>query len=701
MNQEFELISKFKPAGDQPKAIRALADNIKSGKQHQTLLGVTGSGKTFTIASMIEKVQKPTLVIAHNKTLAAQLASEFRQFFPKNKVEYFVSYYDYYQPEAYLPSTDVYIEKDLEINEEIDRLRHAATAALMDRQDVIVVASVSCIYGLGSPEFYESIMFNLEKGQKIDRDELITELVRLQYSRSDVLMRAKFRAKGETFEIMRPDREIVIRVQMESGVIKKIYEYEHLTGEVTSEDLEKVSIFPAKHFVVPEPIMENSLEQIEAEMKKQVRFFKKENKIVEAERIQRRTKHDLEMMKEIGYVSGIENYSLYLSGRKPGEPPYTLIDYFPDDFLTVIDESHVTIPQLGAMFGGDYSRKENLVGYGFRLPSAFDNRPLKFAEFEGKINQAIYMSATPSEYELKISESGIRKLEVEKSKSNEFPPLEKGEEKSRRASESNFSGGFESSVVEQIVRPTGLVDPEINIRPCESQVKDVISEIEKIVAKKERVLITTLTKKMAEDLSEYLKEETGVKTEYLHSEVGTLDRIKILENLRKGKIDVLVGVNLLREGLDLPEVSLVAILDADKEGFLRSETSLIQTIGRAARNISGRVILYADQITGSIKRAIDETERRRKLQIEYNKKHDITPQTIRKKIKSIVDFETVGAEDLLPKDPVMQFESQEEIKKYITFREKEMKEAAKKLEFEKAALVRDEIIKLKKVLLKK
>ncbi|MEA2007097.1 MAG: excinuclease ABC subunit UvrB [Patescibacteria group bacterium] len=658
--KKFELKSAYKPAGDQPSAIEDLSNNIMSGKKHQTLLGVTGSGKTFTIANVIEKVQKPTLVIAHNKTLAAQLASEFRQFFPSNAVEYFVSYYDYYQPEAYLPSADVFIEKDLKINDEIDRLRHSATASLLSRKDVIVVASVSCIYGLGSPQFYADRMIELRKRDKIDRSKFISDLVRLQYGRSEVLERGKFRVQGETFEVMRPDKDVIIRVESSRGLIERIFEYEYLSGEIVEDNLAQTFIFPAKHFIAPEQIVRESLKKIKTEMKERVKFFEKEKKIVEAERIRRRTKFDLELIEEIGYCSGIENYSLYLSGRKPGEAPYTLMDYFPKNFLCVIDESHVTVPQIGAMFGGDYSRKENLVNYGFRLPSAFDNRPLKFEEFENKAKQTIFVSATPA------------KDEIEKSK---------------------------NTTVQQIVRPTGLVDPQIVIKPCLKQVKDVIEQSKKIIVRGERVLITTLTKKMAEDLAQYLEEADGLKSEYLHSEVDTLDRIRIVEDLRREKIDILVGVNLLREGLDLPEVSLVAILDADKEGFLRSETSLIQTIGRAARNVRGKVILYADRVTGSMKRAIDETQRRRVLQQQYNKKHGITPQTIQKKIKSIVDFELNSSSEI--KDPVVKLESPSKIKKFITLREQEMKKAAKQLEFEKAAIIRDEISRLKRATLKK
>ncbi|MFA6383163.1 MAG: excinuclease ABC subunit UvrB [Parcubacteria group bacterium] len=649
--QKFKINSKYKPDGDQPQAIEKLVQGLKAGQKFQTLLGVTGSGKTFTIANVIEKVQKPTLVIAPNKTLAAQLAQEFRTFFPKNAVEYFVSYYDYYQPEAYIASSDTYIEKEAQINDEIDRLRHAATVALMSRQDVIIVASVSCIYGLGSPEFYRDISLEIKKGEKVDRSELINKLVEMHYGRTDLLSRGKFRVTGPTIEIMSPAREIVTRISLEQDKITKISEYDFLTGDELGR-LDKILIYPAKHFVVPEPLMERALEKIETEAKNRVKYLRDHNKLLEAERLERRTKQDIEMMREIGYCNGIENYSRFLTGRQPGEAPYTLIDYFPEDFLMVVDESHVTIPQLNGMYNGDYSRKKSLVDNGFRLPSAFDNRPLKFSEFEKKINQLIFTSATPADYERKNS----------------------------------------TQIAEQIIRPTGLIDPELTIKPAKGQVKDVISEIKKIVAKKERVLVTTLTKKMAEDLSDFLK-ESKVKAEYLHSGVETLDRVRILENLRRGKFDVLVGVNLLREGLDLPEVSLVAILDADKEGFLRSETSLIQTIGRAARNVSGRVILYADQITGSMKRAIGETDRRRKIQVAHNKKHRITPTTIKKKIQSIVDHELKPE---VTRD-FTELESLEDLQGYIKQREREMKEASRALEFEKAAIIRDEIGELRKL----
>ncbi|HBB36404.1 MAG: excinuclease ABC subunit B, excinuclease ABC subunit B [Candidatus Moranbacteria bacterium GW2011_GWC1_45_18] len=662
---KFKISAKFKPDGDQPKAIKELTAGLKQGNKFQTLLGVTGSGKTFTMANVIENIQKPTLVIAPNKTLAAQLAQEFRTFFPKNAVEYFVSYYDYYQPEAYIAASDTYIEKESQINDEIDRLRHAATMAVMSRKDVVIVASVSCIYGLGSPEFYEDISLSLKMGEAIDREKLISDLAEMHFLRSEYLSRGRFRAHGDTIEIMSPSREIVTRIELKEDKIGKISEYDFLTGEALG-NLEKVLIYPAKHFVVPEPVMEEALSEIEKELNERVAYFKKHKKLLEAERIYRRTKQDLEMMREIGYCNGIENYSRYLTGRKAGEPPYTLVDYFSKDFLIVIDESHVTVPQLNAMYNGDHARKKTLIDNGFRLPSAYDNRPLKFSEFEEKINQVIFTSATPGKYEL------AKNLETK------FP-----------------SGNLvskKSGVVEQIIRPTGLIDPELVIKSAKGQVKDVIAEITKVVDKKERVLVTTLTKKMAEDLAEFLK-ENEIKSEYLHSGVDTMDRVRILENLRRGKFDVLVGVNLLREGLDLPEVSLVAILDADKEGFLRSETSLVQTIGRAARNISGRVILYADHVTGSMKRAIDETNRRRATQTKYNKKHRITPKTIKKKIESIVDHE------LKPEIPreFVKLESLEDIAGYIKQKEAEMKTAARNMEFEKAAVIRDEIIQLRKL----
>lgn len=648
---KFKINSKFKPAGDQPQAIKKLTKGIKEGKKFQTLLGVTGSGKTFTIANLIERIQKPTLVIAPNKTLAAQLTQEFRAFFPNNAVEYFVSYYDYYQPEAYISSTDTYIEKETQINDEIDKLRHSATASVLSRKDVIVVASVSCIYGLGSPARYEEITLTLKTGDKKTRNEIVSELIGMYYLRSDMLERGKFRAIGETIEIVSPGREIITRIELADSKIKDITERDLLTQEKIS-NLEKVMIFPAKHFVMPEEIMEKVLKKIENEMKKRVQYFQKKGNILEAQRIEKRTKYDIEMMREIGYCSGIENYSRYMSERGAGDAPYTLIDYFGDDFLIVVDESHVTIPQIGGMYFGDRSRKNNLVENGFRLPSALDNRPLKFDEFENKIRQAILVSATPSKFE----------------KANS------------------------PTTVEQIIRPTGLIDPELIVRSAKAQVKDILEEIKKVSARGERILITTLTKKQSEDLAEFLK-ENKIKSNYLHSGVETFDRIKILEDLRRGKFDVLVGVNLLREGLDLPEVSLVAIFDADKEGFLRSETSLIQTIGRAARNVRGRVILYADNITGSLERAIRETDRRRTIQTAYNKKHHITPQTIKKKIESIVDHEI----NPVLSSEFVKLETLEDINGYIKQKEKEMKEAAKNLEFEKASIIRDEIYELRKI----
>ncbi|MFA6047215.1 MAG: excinuclease ABC subunit UvrB [Parcubacteria group bacterium] len=706
MDNKFKINSKFKPEGDQPQAILKLTEGLKAGSKFQTLLGVTGSGKTFTMANVIENVQKPTLVIAPNKTLAAQLAQEFRTFFPKNAVEYFVSYYDYYQPEAYIASSDTYIEKESQINEEIDRLRHASTAALLSRRDVIICASVSCIYGLGSPEYYRDITLELAvsvlgvetqnfaslQSGEFNRQDVIRKLIDMQYNRSDVLARGKFRLTGNTLEVMTPGREIVTRIETENDKIVKIFEYDFLTGEELGK-LEKAVIYPAKHFVVPEPVMKESLMEIEKELEAQVKKFKDTGKILEAERLWRRTKHDLEMMKEIGYCNGIENYSRFLTGREAGEPPYTLIDYFPSDFLLVIDESHVTVPQLNGMYNGDHSRKVSLVENGFRLPSAFDNRPLKFPEFEKKIDQAVFVSATPSHYEIEKSTASVIASETKQSLSE----IDKfNSARLPRRPEDGTPRNDKVGIIEQIIRPTGLIDPELILKPTRGQVKDVTEEIKKIVERKERVLITTLTKKMAEDLSEFLK-ENNIKAEYLHSSVETLDRIRILEKLRRGEFDVLVGVNLLREGLDLPEVSLVAILDADKEGFLRSETSLIQTIGRAARNVRGKVILYADTITGSMKRAIDETNRRRKLQTEYNKKHNITPKTIKKKIESIVDHEInpqvtrefVGIESL------------EDISGYIKQREKEMKDAARSLEFEKAAIIRDEISELRKLQIKR
>lgn len=657
----FKIVSQHKPAGDQPAAIKALVLGLEKKYSHQTLLGVTGSGKTFTIANVIEAVQKPTLVIAHNKTLAAQLCNEFRELFPHNSVNYFVSYYDYYQPEAYMPTSDTYIDKEAMINEEIDKLRHAATTALLTRKDVIVVASVSCIYGLGAPEAYAENIFHLKIGDSIDRPKFSRKLIELQYNRTNSdLKRGTFRLRGDNWEIMPPDRELIYNLQLKNGTIESIHEVNPVEGfrPGITPNLEEVIISPAKHFITPPIAREKAIKLIKEELKDRLKYFEKTGKLLEAERLERRTKFDLAMIREVGYCHGIENYSQPLSGRAPGEPPETLLDYFPKDFLTVIDESHVTVPQLNGMYAGDASRKKTLIEYGFRLPSAADNRPLRFPEFEKRINQVIFTSATPSDFERKKSKA----------------------------------------IVEQIIRPTGLVDPKITIRPVIGQIDDLIPRIVDRVAKKERVLVTTLTKKMAEDLSEYLAEyktenkKTKLKVAYLHSDVKTLDRIRILTSLRKGEYDVLVGVNLLREGLDLPEVSLVAILDADKEGFLRSETSLIQTIGRAARNADGEVLIYADNITGSIERAVGETERRRKIQLEYNQKHGITPKTIIKAIKDILP----DVDELLKLEMKPIARSKQGIEKLIKDKEKEMREAAKNLEFELATLLRDEIKELTK-----
>ncbi|MBM2820957.1 MAG: excinuclease subunit excinuclease subunit [Candidatus Berkelbacteria bacterium] len=651
---KFEIASELKPAGDQPAAISKLVSGLEKKMKHQTLLGVTGSGKTFTIANVIQKLQKPTLVIAHNKTLAAQLAAEFRTFFPNNAVEYFVSYYDYYQPEAYLPTTDVYIGKEVEINEEIDRLRHAATQALLQRKDVIIVASVSCIYGLGSPDLYRETYIYLYKNQEVNRDDLLEKLVKLYFKRSDILLRGTFRIHGQTLEIMPADREIVIRIEFTNNTVAEIKYFENTTYKELGEK-DSVTIYPAKHFVVNEITMYKAIEGIQKELEERLNEFEKQGKIIEEERLRRRTRYDLELLKEVGYCSGVENYSRYLTGRNPGEAPYTLIDFFPKDFLLVIDESHVTVPQIQGMYEGDKSRKNNLIEHGFRLPSARDNRPLKFNEFWQKINQVIYTSATPAIFERKNSDQ----------------------------------------TVEQIIRPTGLVDPDVEVRPIVGQVDDLTREIRDRTSKKERILVTTLTKRMAEDLSEHFK-ENNVRAEYLHSEIQTLDRVSLLDNLRRGKFDVLVGVNLLREGLDLPEVSLVAILDADKEGFLRSETSLIQTIGRAARNVHGKVILYADNITGSMKRALDETNRRRERQIKFNTKHHITPKTIEKAIRTIIDHELKP--EVTPE--YINIENLEDLPQIIKIKTEEMKKAAKNLQFEEAAILRDEIIQLKKLRIK-
>lgn len=656
MTEQFELVSKYSPQGDQPEAIRKLVEGIKNGKKHQTLLGATGTGKTFTISNVIKEVNKPTLVIAHNKTLAGQLYSEFKEFFPNNAVEYFVSYYDYYQPEAYVPQTDTYIEKDASINDEIDKLRHSATSALFERRDVIIVASVSCIYGLGSPEEYRELVVSLRVGMEIERNQLLHRLVDVQYERNDIdFKRGTFRVRGDVVEIFPVSRDQhCIRVEFFGDEIDRIREVDALTGEILGER-EHAAIFPASHFVTREEKMRIAIENIEKELEEQLKKLRAEDKLLEAQRLEQRTRYDLEMMREMGFCSGIENYSRHLTLRPPGSTPYTLLDYFPDDFLIVIDESHVTLPQIRGMYNGDRARKQVLVDHGFRLPSALDNRPLTFEEFEKHINQIVYVSATPGPYELEHS----------------------------------------PEMVEQIIRPTGLLDPTIDVRPIEGQIDDLIGEIQDRIKRNERVLVTTLTKKMAEDLTDYLK-EIGIKVQYLHSEIKTLERIEIIRDLRLGKFDVLVGINLLREGLDIPEVSLVAILDADKEGFLRSERSLIQTIGRAARNANGHVIMYADRMTQSMEIAINETKRRRAIQEEYNKKHGITPQTIKKEIRDVIRA-TYAAEEQEEYKPAQSFGklTKKEREKLIADMEKEMKEAAKALNFERAAELRDLILELK------
>lgn len=656
---EFKIVSDYKPTGDQPEAIEKLVKGFNEGKKFQTLLGVTGSGKTFTMANIIEKLQRPTLVIAHNKTLAAQLYNEFKEFFPNNAVEYFVSYYDYYQPEAYVPSTDTYIEKDSSINDEIDKLRHSATAALLERRDVLIVASVSCIYGLGDPEDYKELMISLRPGMEKDRDDVIRKLIEIQYDRNDMdFQRGTFRVRGDVLEIIPADKsESAIRVDFFGDEIEKITEIDILTGEIIGTR-NHVAIFPASHYVTTSEKMKVAIQRIEEELEEQLKKLKSEDKLLEAQRLEQRTNYDIEMMREMGFCSGIENYSRHLSLREEGSTPNTLIDFFPDDFIIIADESHVSIPQIRGMYEGDRSRKTTLVDYGFRLPSALDNRPLKFTEFESKINQMLFVSATPSVYEKEHSED----------------------------------------TVEQIIRPTGLLDPEVDVRPIDGQIDDLLSEVRKTVDKGDKVLITTLTKKMAERLTDYMK-EAGVKVRYLHSDIDTLERLEIIRDLRMDVFDVLVGINLLREGLDIPEVSLVAILDADKEGFLRSETSLIQTIGRAARNADGHVIMYADVLTDSMKRAIDETARRRKIQQEYNEIHGIVPKTIKKKVHDIIQATKAVDEKTkkgLEKDPESM--SIDELKKYIKKLDKEMKLAASDLHFEKAAAIRDEIINLKKML---
>lgn len=659
MDKPFKIHSKFQPTGDQPQAIEKIADGFQNGLKFQTLVGVTGSGKTFTMANVIEKIQKPTLVIAHNKTLAAQLYNELKEFFPENAVEYFVSYYDYYQPEAYVPSTDTYIEKDSAVNEEIDKLRHSATAALVERQDVIVVASVSCIYGLGDPEEYYGMMLSLRPGMEKDRDEVLHSLIEMQYDRNDMnFERGTFRVRGDVVEIFPvASSKYAVRVEFFGDEIDRITEIDVVTGEIIGTR-NHISIYPASHYVTSPEKMQLAIARIEAELEERLAELKREDKLLEAQRLAQRTNYDIEMLKEMGFCTGIENYSRHLSLREAGSTPFTLIDFFPDDFLIIADESHVSIPQIRAMYEGDRSRKTTLVDFGFRLPSALDNRPLKFAEFESKINQLLFVSATPSVYEKEHSQQ----------------------------------------TVEQIIRPTGLLDPEISVRPIAGQIDDLLSEVQKTTEKGQKVLVTTLTKKMAERLTDYLR-EAGVRVRYLHSDIDTLERLEIIRDLRMDVFDVLVGINLLREGLDIPEVSLVAILDADKEGFLRSETSLIQTIGRAARNAEGRVIMYADVMTESMQKAIDETNRRRGIQQAYNEAHGITPQTIVKKVHDVIQITKAATEKQkfgLEKDPESM--SEKELKKHIQTLDKEMKHAAMELQFERAAELRDKILELKKLM---
>lgn len=647
---DFSIVSDYKPAGDQPQAIQKLTEGLNDGYCGQTLLGVTGSGKTYTIANVIANVNRPTLVLAHNKTLAAQLCSEFKEFFPHNAVEYFVSYYDYYQPEAYIPHTDTYIEKDSSINDEIDKLRHSATAALFERRDVIIVSSVSCIYGLGDPIDYNTMVVSLRPGMRRDRDDIIMKLVEMQYERNDInFIRGKFRVRGDVLEVFPSNSNSQsIRIEFFGDEVERITEVDVLTGE-TKGVRSHVVIFPNSHYVTTKTKMEKAIDGIREELQQRLAWFRKEGKLVEAQRLEQRTNYDIEMMLETGFCQGIENYSRHISGREPGSAPFTLLDYFPDDFLLVVDEAHVTIPQVRAMYAGDRSRKTSLVDYGFRLPSAFDNRPLCFEEFEQKIKQAIYVSATPGEYERKHSEQ----------------------------------------IVEQVIRPTGLLDPEIEVVPQKGQIDHLLSEIHTRTAKNERVLITTLTKKMAESLTDFL-EEAGVKVRYLHSDVKTIERMEIIRDLRLGEFDVLVGINLLREGLDLPEVSLVAILDADKEGFLRSETAMIQTIGRAARNAEGKVIMYANTMTDSMKNAINETNRRRKLQQEFNEKHGIVPKTIRKDVREVIEA-TKMEKEIIPEGKI------KDVQQLIETLRLEMKQAAKQLQFERAAVLRDKIEELSKL----
>lgn len=651
----FNLHSEYEPTGDQPQAIADLVAGFKAGNQCQTLLGVTGSGKTFTMANVIQQLNKPTLVIAHNKTLAAQLYGEFKEFFPENAVEYFVSYYDYYQPEAYVPSSDTYIAKDSAINDEIDKLRHSATAALSERRDVIIVASVSCIYGLGSPVDYQNMVLSLRPGMEKDMEDVIRKLIDIQYDRNEMdFKRSSFRVRGDVIEIFPAgSEEYAIRVEFFGDEIDRISQVDVLTGEVKNE-LNHIAIFPASHYVVSKENMERAIKDIEEELEEQIQHFKEEDKLLEAQRIAERTNFDIEMMRETGFCSGIENYSRHLSGLKPGQPPHTLIDYFPDDFIMMIDESHMTIPQIGGMYHGDQARKRTLVNYGFRLPSALDNRPLSFEEFESKIDQILFVSATPGKYE----------------------------------------GDHELLRTEQVIRPTGLLDPEISVRPVEGQIDDLLAEVKKEIAQKNKILITTLTKRMAEDLTDYMR-ELGIRVKYLHSDIDTLERTQIIRDMRLDVFDVLVGINLLREGMDIPEISLVAILDADKEGFLRSETSLIQTIGRAARNSEGHVIMYADSITDSMKRAMEETNRRREIQMQYNKEHGITPKTIEKSVRDLISIskKVAASEMQMDKDPESM--SKKELEKLAKEVEKHMKKAAAELNFEAAAELRDKLIELR------
>lgn len=656
MENKFKVVSKYKPTGDQPQAIEKIAEGFQKGLKFQTLLGVTGSGKTFTMANIIEKIQKPTLVIAHNKTLAAQLYNELKEFFPENAVEYFVSYYDYYQPEAYVPSTDTYIEKDSSVNDEIDKLRHSATAALTERSDVVIIASVSCIYGLGSPIDYQNMTVSLRPGMEKDRDEVIRRLIDIQYTRNDMdFHRGTFRVRGDVVEIFPASAsDRAIRVEFFGDEVDRIQEIDVVTGEATA-DLEHMVVFPASHYVVAPDKMERAIAGIEKELDERVKYFKSEDKLIEAQRISERTHFDVEMLRETGFCSGIENYSMHLNGLQPMETPMTLMDYFPDDFLIIVDESHITIPQIGGMFAGDQSRKSTLVEYGFRLPSAKSNRPLNFEEFEGHINQMMFVSATPSTYETE----------------------------------------HELLRTEQIIRPTGLLDPELDVRPVKGQVDDLLGEIRKVTEKKGKVLVTTLTKRMAEDLTKYLK-EVGIRVRYLHSDIDTLERSEIIRDMRLDVFDVLVGINLLREGLDIPEIQLVAILDADKEGFLRSETSLIQTIGRAARNSEGHVIMYADKITDSMRKAIDETERRRKIQKEYNEEHGIVPKTIQKAVRDRIRISKKAGTDITEEEKDPESMSFEELQRHIAKMMKQMNQAAAELNFEKAAKLRDRMIEYKK-----